>query len=186
MHYGPPEPTNRAYGLAKLSALYGAQAFEKQYGLSVCNLIAVNMYGPYDNFSLYSSHVIPAMIRKICTAKDDGQDSVTLWGTGKPTREFLYVRDFSDAVWLAATAESMTSDAINIGSSAEISMSDLAIRISDIIGYGGYVFWDSGQPDGQMRRCLDTTKAKSRLGFNAKIDLDRGLRETIKWYLEKI
>jgi GDP-L-fucose synthase len=182
MNYGPPEPTNRAYGLAKLSGLYGAQAFEKQYGLSVCNLIAVNMYGPYDHFNLENSHVIPAIIKKIQAAIDSGDKSMTLWGTGSPTREFLYAQDFADAVLMSATKPGVSSDFINIGSGCEVSIKDLASMISDVMGYNGNITWDETKPDGQMRRCLNVDRARDMLGFMAKTELQDGLVRTIEWF----
>ena len=184
MNYGPPEPTNRAYGVAKLSGLYGAQAFESQYDLSVCNLIAVNMYGPFDHFDLENSHVIPAIIRKIQTAIDENSPSVTLWGTGTPTREFLYAQDFADAILLAATKSEIGSDFINIGSGSEISIKDLANTLAGVMGYRGDLVWDDTKPDGQMRRCLNVDRACDMLGFTASTELQAGLSRTIEWYRE--
>jgi len=184
MHYGPPEPTNRAYGVAKLSGLYGAQAFGKQHGLSVCNLIAVNMYGLYDHFDLEDSHVIPAIIQKIQNAIDGKHKVVTLWGTGNPTREFLYAQDFADAIVLAATKPDISSDFINIGSGSEISIGDLAATIASIMDYNGAIQWDDSKPDGQMRRCLGVERARDTLGFVASTDLVDGLKQTIEWFRE--
>ena len=182
MNYGPPEPTNRAYGVAKLNGLYGAQAFEKQHGLSVCNLIAVNMYGPFDHFDLEDSHVIPAIIKKLQTAIDENSPSVTLWGTGTPTREFLYAQDFADAILLAATKPDISSDFINIGSGQEISIKDLATTLADIMDYQGDILWDKTKPDGQMRRCLNVDRAYGVLGFTASTELRTGLLRTIEWF----
>lgn len=182
MNYGPPESTNRAYGLAKLSGLYGAQAFEKQYGLSVCNLIAVNMYGPYDHFDLEDSHVIPAIIKKIQMAIDKDESSVMLWGTGTPTREFLYAQDFADAILLAATKPGISSDFINIGSGFEISIKDLANMIANVMDYRGDILWDESKPDGQMRRCLNVDRAHNVLGFTAQTELSDGLQRTLEWF----
>lgn len=185
MQYGPPEPTNRAYGLAKLSSLFGAQAFERQYGLSVCNLIAVNMYGPYDHFDLEDSHVIPAIVLKIQTALDQGDNQVTLWGSGSPTREFLYAQDLADAILLAATKPDISSDFINIGSGHEVSIKELADMIRALMGYQGKICWNESRPDGQMRRCLNVDRARDILGFTAKTELADGLARTIEWFREK-
>jgi len=182
MHHGPPEPTNRAYGLAKLSGLYGAQAFAKQHNLSVCNLIAVNMYGPYDHFDLEDSHVIPAIIKKIDDAIQNGASEVELWGTGTPTREFLYAEDFADAVILAATKPGITPEFINIGTGSEISISELAGLIAELMEYDGQVIWDTAMPDGQARRCLNVDRAREVLGFVASTPLREGLTKTIDWY----
>ena len=184
MNYGPPEPTNRAYGVAKLSGLYGAQAFEKQHGLSVCNLIAVNMYGPQDHFDLEDSHVIPAIIKKLQIAIDGGHPNMILWGTGTPTREFLYARDFADAVLLAATKSNISSDFINIGSGSEIPIKDLANMLAIIMGYKGDIVWDDTKPDGQMRRCLNVDRARDLLGFTASTELLTGLTQTVEWFRE--
>jgi len=185
MYHGPPEATNRAYGIAKLSGLYGAQAYHKQFGLRVCNLIAVNMYGKYDHFDLLDSHVIPAIIKKINDAmKNDAE--VVLWGSGSPTREFLHASDFANAVILALKNEhSRANDGtfINVGTGKEISIKDLANIIADLMDYKGQIVWDKKKPDGQMRRCLDISKAKFILDYNPEIALRHGLRETIDWYL---
>jgi len=182
MNHGPPEPTNRAYGVAKLNGLYGAQAFEIQYGLSVCNLIAVNMYGPFDHFNLEDSHVIPAIMMKFQTAINEDEPSVTLWGTGRPTREFLYAQDFADAVLLAATKPDMNSEFINIGSGQEISIKNLANIIASVMGYTGDILWDETRPDGQMRRCVNVDRARDILGFTAKTELQEGLSRTLEWF----
>lgn len=179
LRYGEPEPTNRAYGIAKLNALYGAQAYAAEYGTNVCCLIPVNMYGRYDNFGK-SSHVIPAMIEKFMEAKKTGQD-VTLWGTGKPTREFLHVVDFSNAV-LRAIEHLNTTTFVNIGTGSEISIADLANLVAEATDFGGKIIWDTTKPDGQPKRCLDITRAKEMMGFSAAISLPTGLADTIAWY----
>lgn len=181
MHYGLPEQTNMAYGVAKLSALIGAQAYAKQHGMNICNLIPVNMYGPNDHFDTERSHVIPAIISKIDGAINSGTDTVTLWGTGSATREFLYVKDFARAC-VAALMTPTTADFINIGTGNEISIRDLANMIAGYMGFTGIIKWDTQKPDGQPRRCLDVTRAKQILNFVAKTKLEDGLRETIEWY----
>jgi GDP-L-fucose synthase len=181
MHYGFPELTNLAYGVAKLNSLIGAQAFAKQYGLNVCNLIPVNMYGPHDHFDPELSHVIPAIIKKLYDAKHNNLRRITLWGTGIATREFLYVEDFTNAIILALRNLNQP-DLINIGTGSEISIANLATKIAAIIGYGGDIKWDSTRPDGQPRRCLDISKAESLFGFKAQVKIDDGLQRTIDWY----
>lgn len=180
MHYGPPEETNRAYGVTKLNSLYGAVAYHKEYGLRVCNMIPVNMYGPYDHFSLENSHVIPAMIRKFMTARDEGA-TVTLWGDGSPTREFLHAKDFSKACHLAIEGlEEPTF--INVGTGVETDMKTLASLIAEKVGYEGEIIWDSTKPNGQPRRALDISRARDLLGYEPSINLSDGLEETIRWY----
>ncbi len=181
MNYGAPEETNRAYGVAKLSALYGAIAFQKEHGLNVCNLIPANMYGRFDNFSLDNSHVVPAMINKFIAAKNDKLNEVILWGDGTPTREFLHASDFAQATLLAIEGLE-NSEFINIGTGAEISMSELANKIANIVGYTGQVVWDDTKPNGQARRCIDITKAAKLLGYWPSINLEQGLIDTIEWY----
>jgi len=186
MKYGEPEPTNRAYGLAKLSSLYGARAFHDQYGLNVCCLIPVNMYGRHDHFDLKNSHVIPAIIRKITDAKNDNDD-VMLWGTGSPTREFLHATDFCRAVVLAIKSEKKeTCDGtfINVGTGSEISIGNLADMISKLMSFRGRILFDPTKPSGQLRRCLDISRARDILGYRPKMDLRAGLADTIDWYLE--
>jgi GDP-L-fucose synthase len=180
MNYGAPEPTNANYGVAKLNALYGAQAFYKQHKLSVCNLIPVNMYGPYDHFDLENSHVIPAMIRKVDDAINNDTD-IELWGTGSATREFLYAPDFCEAV-ITALEKLDDPEFINIGSGVEISIRDLISIICELMGFNRKISWNFNMPDGQPRRCLDVSKATSMLGFIAKTKLKDGLKKTIEWY----
>lgn len=181
LHYGDPEETNQAYGLAKLNSLYGSKAYHKQHGLNVANLVPVNMYGPHDHFDLDNSHVIPALIRKMSDAKLSGS-TVTLWGDGSATREFLYVGDFVDALLLVLDNDSGP-EFINIGSGEEISIKDLAIKIAGKLNFRHEIKWDATKPNGQPRRCLDTTKAFERFGFKASTSLDDGLQKTVEWYL---
>lgn len=182
MNYGPPEVTNRAYGVAKLSALYGAQAYIKQYEMKINNLIPVNMYGPMDHFDPEISHVIPAMIRKMYLGKKNNQPKVELWGTGIASREFLHARDFARAAILALHIDT-DGQFINIGTNSEITIHDLAILIAKLIGYEGELIWDPSRPDGQPRRCLDITRARTLLGYKPSITLEDGLKGTIEWYL---
>jgi GDP-L-fucose synthase len=181
---GYPEETNAPYGLAKKMLLVQSQAYRDQYGFNSIFLLPVNLYGPGDNFELKSSHVIPALIRKFYLAKVKDSSEVEVWGTGKATREFLYVGDCAEAIVLA-TKKYNKPYPINIGAGFEISIRDLVGKIKDIIGFNGEIKWDKSKPDGQPRRCLDTSKAFKEFGFRAKIDFDRGLRETIDWYKRK-
>jgi GDP-L-fucose synthase len=178
---GYPEETNAPYGLAKKMLLVQAQAYRQQYGFNAIYLLPVNLYGPGDNFDPRSSHVIPALIRKFVEAKEQKQPTVTIWGTGKATREFLYVGDAAEAIILA-TQKYDKADPINIGASFEISIKKLALLIKEIVRYKGKVIWDTSKPDGQPRRCLNTTKAKKEFGFKAKTNFKKGLKETIAWY----
>lgn len=180
---GYPEETNAPYGIAKKSLLVMAQAYRQQYGSNYVMLFPVNLYGPFDNFNLETSHVIPAMIRKFHQAKINKEKSVVLWGDGSPTREFLYVEDAARAFVLASERYDQ-SDPVNVGSGFEISMKDLADKISGIIGYTGDIIWDTTMPNGQPRRKLNITKAKEYFGFEAQVNFDIGLEKTINWYLE--
>jgi GDP-L-fucose synthase len=178
---GFPEETNAPYGIAKKALLTQCDAYRRQYGLNAVYLLPVNMYGPGDNFDLEDSHVIPAMIRKFIEARNTRQPRITLWGDGSPTREFVHARDASRGILLAA--EHIDESApVNIGSGREISMKDLATIIQRLTGYVGETIWDASKPNGQPRRCLDTTKAREAFGFDATISLEDGLRETIAWY----
>jgi GDP-L-fucose synthase len=174
---GYPEVTNAAYGVAKKSVLVGAQAYREQYGLDAVFLLPANLYGPRDNFDLDTSHVVPALIRKMLA----GSEQVVLWGDGSPTREFLYVEDAADAFVLAADRYS-GSDPINIGTGAEISIRDLAETIRGLTGFTGGIVWDESMPNGQPRRRLDTTRAENELGFRAGTSLPDGLARTVEWY----
>jgi GDP-L-fucose synthase len=174
---GYPEETNAPYGVAKKALLVMAQAYRQEFGCNFVMLFPVNLYGPRDNFDLETSHVIPAMIRKFLEAKD----RVTLWGDGTPTREFLHVRDAAEAL-VAAAERYDAGDPVNIGAGFEISIKDLAQKIAALTGYRGEIVWDESKPNGQPRRMLDTTRAKQRFGWQARIGFDEGLRETIDWY----
>lgn len=180
---GYPEETNAPYGIAKKLLLVQSQAYREQYAMNSIVLFPVNMYGPRDNFDLRTSHVIPAMIRKCITARDEGKPEVMLWGDGSPTREFIYVEDAAEAMLLAAERYD-SSDPVNIGSGNEISIKELAHAIAKATGFTGTFAWDTSQPNGQPRRQLDVTRAKERFGFVAKTSFDDGLAKTVAWYLE--
>ncbi len=179
---GYPEETNAPYGLAKKMLLVLAQGYRQQYGLNSVYLLPVNLFGPGDHFDLENSHVIPAMIRKFHEAKEAGNKDVTLWGDGSPTREFLYVDDCAEA--FVKTMEDYDGpDPINIGSGKEISMLDLANKIQSAVGHEGRIIWDSSRPNGQPRRCLDVTRAKTVLGWESTTSLDAGLLNAYNWFL---
>ena len=180
---GYPEETNAPYGLAKKMLLVQSQAYRQQYGFNSIYLLPVNLYGPGDNFALDTSHVIPALIHKCVQAKRLGEKSVTVWGTGKATREFLYVDDAARGIVLASERYN-SSEPVNLGAGFEISIKGLLVMIMDLTGFKGKVIWDHAQPDGQPRRSLDTAKAKSAFGFTAKMKLEDGLKKTIAWYLK--
>lgn len=179
---GYPEETNAPYGLAKKMLLVQAQAYRQQYGFNAIYLLPVNLYGPGDNFNPKSSHVIPALIRKSIEAKKQNQQAVSIWGTGKATREFLYVEDAAEAI-IFATQKYDKPDPVNIGASFEISIKDLAKLIKKIVGYKGKIVWDITKPDGQPRRKLDVSRAEKEFGFKSKTNFEEGLRKTIKWYI---
>ncbi len=178
---GYPEETNAPYGLAKKILLVQLQAYRQQYGFNGIYLLPVNLYGPRDNFDYESSHVIPALIRKCIEARERGDDTVVCWGTGKATREFLYVDDCAEGIILATELYDGP-EPINLGSGREISISDLADLIAGLTGFKGGFSWDGTKPDGQPRRCLDTTRAAELLGFTAATPLEEGLAKTIAWY----
>jgi len=178
---GYPEETNAPYGLAKKMLLVQSQAYRQQYGFNSIFLMPVNLYGPGDNFDPKSSHVIPALIKKCFDAKRKGKESVVIWGTGKATREFLYIKDCAEAIILA-TKKYNKSDPVNIGAGFEISIKDLVSLIVKLTGFKGKVVWDTSKPDGQPRRKLDVSKAREEFGFVAKTDFQEGLRKTIEWY----
>lgn len=180
---GFPEETNAPYGVVKKSIGLMVQSYAQQYGLNGMFLIPVNMYGPNDNFDLESSHVIPALIRKMIEAKENNE-TVTLWGDGSATREFLYVSDCAEAI-VKAMENHCGSDPINIGSGQEISIRDLANKIAPLVGYDKEIVWDTTKPNGQPRRCLDTSKALENFGFRATTSLDDGLRKTVDWYVKQ-
>ena len=179
---GYPEETNAPYGLAKKMLLVQAQAYREQYGLNAIYLLPVNLYGPGDNFDPASSHVIPAQIKKFVDALDSQADEVIIWGTGTPTREFLYVEDAAEGVSLA-TAKYSKGEAVNIGSGFEISVKDLAHLIAGLLGFKGRIIFDTSRPDGQPKRRLDTSRAEIEFGFKAKTAFEAGLQKTIDWYL---
>jgi GDP-L-fucose synthase len=178
---GYPEETNAPYGLAKKMALVQSAAYRTQYGFDAVNALLVNLYGPGDNFDPASSHVIPALIKKFIDAIEAGEETVVVWGTGKATREFLYVEDAARGLLLAAE-KLETSEPINIGAGFEISIKDLAELIARLAGFRGELVWDSTKPDGQPRRCLDTSKAEKLLGFKATTPFEQGLATAIEWY----
>ncbi|MBV8078843.1 MAG: GDP-L-fucose synthase [Actinobacteria bacterium] len=176
---GYPEETNAPYGVAKKSVLVGAQAYRDQYGLDAIFLLPANLYGPRDNFDLQTSHVIPALIRKML----EGTDEVVLWGDGTPTREFLYVDDAAEGFLLAAERYDGT-EPVNLGTGAEISIRELAETIADLTGFEGELVWDTSMPNGQPRRALDASRAERLFGFRARTSLRDGLARTIAWYRE--
>jgi GDP-L-fucose synthase len=178
---GYPEETNAPYGLAKKMLLVLAQAYRQQYDSNIIYLLPVNLYGPHDNFNPESSHVIPALIRKCIEAKDIGSGEIVCWGDGSATREFLYVEDCAEAIVLA-TERYDGSEPVNIGAGFEISILDLVNLIVEIEGFDGKVTWDTSKPNGQPRRCLDTSRAEALFGFRAQTDFRTGLRKTISWY----
>jgi GDP-L-fucose synthase len=179
---GYPEETNAPYGLAKKMLLVQLQAYKQQYGFNGIYLLPVNLYGPNDSFDLHSSHVIPALIRKFANAKEQNLPSVTIWGTGKASREFLYVKDAARAIFLATQKYNKT-EPVNLGSGNEITIKDLALKIKNLTNYQGQIVFDSSKPDGQPRRCLDTTLAQKEFGFVAKTSFEDGLKETIDWWV---
>ena len=175
--------TNAPYGLAKKMMLVQAQAYRQQYGFNAIFLLPVNMYGPGDNFDPSSSHVIAALIKKIYETKRDGKDHIEVWGTGKPTREFLYVEDGAEGIILAAEKYDK-SEPVNLGSGMEISIKDLAETLCRLMDFKGEIRWDASKPDGQPRRKLDTSRAKKEFGFVAQTPFEEGLKNTINWFLE--
>ena len=178
---GYPEETNAPYGLAKKMMLVQSQAYREQYGYNSIFLLPVNLYGARDNFDPRSSHVIPALIRKCVEAERAGADHITCWGTGAATREFLHADDCAEGLLLAAERYDKP-DPVNLGAGFEISIKDLAELIVKLTGFKGRIEWDASQPDGQPRRCLDTTRAAAEFGFRARIGFEEGLRQTIEWY----
>lgn len=180
---GYPEETNAPYGLAKKMLLVQAQAYRQQYGFNAIYLLPVNLYGPRDNFDLNTSHVIPAIIRKVLDAKAAGNEDVTLWGDGSPTREFLYVEDAAEGI-LRAAEQYNGDEPVNLGSGREISIKDLAETIGRLIGFDGSFVWDTSKPNGQPRRALDTIRAERYFGFKAQTSFEEGLRRTIDWYIQ--
>lgn len=182
---GYPEETNAPYGLAKKMLLVQSQAYRQEYGFNSIYLLPVNLYGPGDNFDPESSHVIPALIRKFVEAVRTGSKSVDVWGTGKASREFLYVDDAAKGIVLAAERYNKP-EPVNLGSGREISISDLVKTISRLTGFDGEIKWDASKPDGQPRRCLDVSRARQEFGFEAKMDFEEGLRRTVEWYVRHL
>jgi len=180
---GYPEETNAPYGLAKKMMMVQLQAYRQEYDFHGIYLLPVNLYGPRDNFDDRSSHVIPALIKKCVEAKEAGRDSIEVWGTGKATREFFYVEDAAEAIALAAERYDGT-EPVNLGAGFEISIKDLVELIAKLTGFTGKIVWDSSKPDGQPRRCLDTSRAKEYFGFQAHTNFEEGLKKTIDWYKE--
>lgn len=182
---GYPEETNAPYGIAKKALLVMLQAYRAQYGLNGIYLLPVNLYGPGDNFDPKSSHVIPALIRKFVEAKNRRQRQVTVWGSGRASREFLYVEDCARGIVLAAERYDKP-DPVNLGAGREITIAELAEKIARLVGFEGELVWDRSKPDGQPRRCLDTGRAAEEFGFRAQTDFDQGLRRTIEAWQNRL
>ncbi len=180
---GYPEETNAPYGIAKKAAMVMLDGYARQYGLKSSYLLPVNLYGPFDNFHLHTSHVIPALIRKCVSAIEDGRDHIECWGTGSASREFLYVDDCAEGIVRAA--ESLDEPVpVNLGTCMEITIKDLVELIARLTGFEGEIRWDATKPDGQPRRCLDTERAKAMLDWTAQVGFEDGLRRTIDWFRE--
>lgn len=178
---GYPEETNAPYGVAKKAAWQMLDAYKLQYKMKSAYLLPVNLYGPWDNFDLFSSHVIPALIRKCVEAQDRGDKNITCWGTGSASREFLYVEDAAEGIVLAAERKD-DPDPLNLGTNMEISIKNLVELIVKLTGFKGGIQWDATKPDGQPRRCLDTQKAQKAIGFKAKVGFEEGMKRTIEWF----
>lgn len=178
---GYPEETNAPYGIAKKALLVQLQAYRQQYGLNGIYLLPVNLYGPEDNFDLHSSHVIPALIRKVYEAQQRGEKKFPIWGDGSPTREFLYSKDAARGIAIA-TQKYNDPEPVNLGTNYEISIRNLVELICELMEFDGELVWETDKPNGQPRRCLDTTRAKEAFGFTAETDLRQGLKNTIDWY----
>ena len=181
---GYPEETNAPYGLAKKMMLVQSQAYRTEYGFNSIFLLPVNLYGPGDNFDLETGHVIPAMIRKCVEAVREGREKVVLWGDGTPTREFLYVEDAAEGLVTAAEKYD-ESEPVNLGAGFEITMKDLAGKIADFTRFRGEIVWDTSKPNGQPRRCLDTSRAREKFSWEARTAFDEGLKATVDWYLRE-
>jgi GDP-L-fucose synthase len=180
---GYPEETNAPYGVAKKAVLVGAQSYREQYGTNAIFLLPVNLYGPGDNFDLETSHVIPALIRKMVEAERGGAEEIVLWGDGTPTREFLYVDDCVNGLALAAERYD-GAEPVNLGTGDETSIRDLAELVREATGYKGTLRWDTSKPNGQPRRRLDTTRAEALFGFKAAVPLREGITRTVDWYVK--
>jgi GDP-L-fucose synthase len=178
---GYPEETNAPYGLAKKMLLVQSQAYRQQYGMSAIHVLPVNLYGPGDNFDPESSHVIPALVRRMEEARLEGRDEVVLWGDGSPTREFLYVDDAAEGI-VRATESYDDSEPVNLGSGREIAIRDLATVVAGAVGFTGRIGWDVSRPNGQPRRALDTARALERFGWRATTSFEEGLARTVAWY----
>jgi GDP-L-fucose synthase len=182
---GYPEETNAPYGIAKKALLVQLQAYRQEFGMRGIYLIPVNLYGPRDNFDLESSHVIPALIRKCVEAEERGDDVIEVWGSGEPTREFLYVEDAADGI-VAAAERYEGAEPVNLGTGREISIRDLATLIAERTGFRGSFAWNATKPDGQPRRALDVSRARDEFGWTARIPFEEGLDATISWYRESL
>lgn len=182
---GYPEETNAPYGLAKRMLLVQLQAYRQEYGFDGIYLIPVNLFGPWDNFDLETSHVIPAMMRKFVEARKAGDPYVTLWGTGKASREFLYVEDCAEGI-LLATERYDGAEPVNLGTGEEVTIAELAEKVRATVGYEGDIVWDASRPDGQPRRQLDVTRAREMFGFVARTGLEEGLSRTLEWYRNQV
>ena len=180
---GYPEETNAPYGIAKKAAMVMLDGYARQYGLRSAYLLPVNLYGPFDNFHLHTSHVIPALVRKCVAAADDGQDHIQCWGTGSASREFLYVDDCAEGILRAAEALDEPVP-VNLGTCMEITIRELAELIARLTGFQGEIRWDATKPDGQPRRCLDTSRAAELFDWRARVGFEDGLRTTIDWFRE--
>lgn len=180
---GYPEETNAPYGMAKKMLLVQAHAYRQQYGFNSIFLLPVNLYGPRDNFDPATSHVIPAIIKKCVDSMETAQEEVVVWGTGKATREFLFVDDAAEGIVLA-TERYEKPNPVNLGAGFEISIQELVERIAQLVGFRGRIVWDPSKPDGQPRRCLDTSQAIREFGFRARTSFAEGLERTVRWYLE--
>ena len=180
---GYPEETNAPYGIAKKSLLVGAQSYRDQYGLNTIYLMPTNLYGPRDNFDLETSHVIPALIRKMLEAKDRGSEEIVLWGDGSPSRDSLYVEDCAEALWLASQRYDGP-EPVNLGTGDEPSIRELAELIAELTGFEGEMVWDTSMPNGQPRRSLDASRARDLFGWEPRVPLREGLERTIAWYRE--
>jgi GDP-L-fucose synthase len=182
---GYPEETNAPYGVAKKALLVQLQAYRQQYGFNGIYVLPVNLYGPEDNFNPNSSHVIPALIRKVYEAQERGDRTLPVWGDGSPSREFLYSTDAARGIVMATQSYDQP-EPVNLGTNHEITIKDLVELICELMGFQGELIWETDQPNGQPRRCLDTTLAKEKFGFVANVDLRQGLQNTIEWYRKNL
>jgi GDP-L-fucose synthase len=182
---GYPDEVTAPYGIAKKALLVQCQTYRQQYGMNAIFLLPVNLYGPGDHFDLENSHVVPALIRKFVEAKERGSETVTVWGDGSATREFLYAEDAAEGI-VRATESYDKPGPVNLGSGVEISIRELALTIANFVGFTGRILWDANRPNGQPRRCLDVSRAEREFGFRAHTSLDEGLRRTTAWYLDSL